>query len=93
MRWVKLPEMGTFIRIDVDGAHISPSLGRALVELCPVDIYALEGERLSVRPDEEDECTLCELCLKAAPAGAIVIHKLYAGERLVSGGAAEARQS
>ena len=79
--------MGTFIRIDVDGAHISPSLGRALVGLCPVDIYALEGERLTVRPDEEDECTLCALCLKAAPASTIVIHKLYSGESLASGGA------
>lgn len=84
--------MGVFIRIEVDGEHISPSLGRALVELCPMDIYALQGERLGVRPDEEDECTLCELCLKAAPVGAILIHKLYSGERLVSGGAVKARQ-
>ena len=84
--------MGTFIRIDVDNAHVTPSLARALVGLCRVDILALEGERLAVRPDEEDECTLCELCLKAAPAGAIVIHKLYSGESLVSGGAVEARQ-
>ena len=84
--------MGIFIRIDVDNEQVIPSLARALVGLCPVDIYAVDGGRLAVRPDEEDECTLCELCLKAAPAGAIVIHKLYSGESLVSGGAAEARQ-
>lgn len=78
--------MGVFIRVAVEASQVSPALARGLVPLCPVDIFALAGERLTVRPEEEDECTLCELCLKAAPVGAIVIHKLYKDERLVSRG-------
>ncbi len=29
-----------------------------------------------------DECVLCELCLEAAPAGAVVVKKLYDGTEL-----------
>lgn len=80
--------MGVFIEIVVDEAQIGPDLARRLVAACPVDIFALAGERLVVRPEAEDECTLCELCLTPAPAGAIVIHKRYSGAQLVSRGAA-----
>lgn len=78
------------MRVAVADDRISAEQGRALAALCPVDIFVMAGERLRVQPDEEDECTLCELCLKAAPAGAIVIHKLYNDERLVSQGAGTA---
>ena len=80
--------MGVFITISLDEHALSPALGRALVALCPVDIFAMDGERLVVRPDAEDECTLCELCLSPAPAGAVIIHKRYSGDRLVSRGPA-----
>jgi NAD-dependent dihydropyrimidine dehydrogenase PreA subunit len=80
--------VGVFIEITFDERQISPALATRLVALCPVDIYAVEGGRLVVRPEAEDECTLCELCLSPAPAGALVIHKRYNGERLVSRGAA-----
>ncbi len=76
--------MGIFIRIDIENADLSPALIHQLVDVCPVDIYAIEADKLVVRPDEEDECTLCELCLKIAPVNAIHIHKLYSGEILVS---------
>lgn len=85
--------MGLFVRVAVEAGQLSAAQGRALVALCPVDIFAMAGERLTVRPEEEDECTLCELCLKAAPAGVIVIHKLYNDERLVSSGAGEGAQT
>ena len=78
--------MGIFIRITIADDPISPDMARRLASICPVDIFAVEGTRLVVRPAEEDECTLCELCLNAAPAGAIVIHKLYKDEHLVSRG-------
>ena len=29
-----------------------------------------------------DECVLCQLCINAAPAGTITVHKLYSGETL-----------
>lgn len=76
--------LGIFIRVEADEGRFNPALARALVAKCPVDIFALDGERLRVRAEQEDECTLCELCLDAAPAGSIVIHKLYSGERLVA---------
>ena len=78
--------MGVFINIALDDAKLSPELARNLVPLCPVEIFALDGHRLIVRPDQEDECTLCELCLNAAPPGAITIAKSYKDEVLVSRG-------
>jgi NAD-dependent dihydropyrimidine dehydrogenase PreA subunit len=77
--------MGIFIQIGLEQSQLSPELRRQLVALCPVDIFALEGDALISKPDQEDECTLCELCLRAAPPDAITIHKLYSGETLVSG--------
>lgn len=82
--------MGVFIRVEVVEAQLDASLGRALAAMCPVDIFALEGERLTVVPEREDECTLCELCLDAAPTGAIAIHKLYSDGCLRSRGPAGA---
>ena len=78
--------MGTFIQIHIDDGRIDPATARALPLLCPVDIFALQDGRLLVQPDQEDECTLCELCLAAAPAGAIAIRKSYKDEILVSRG-------
>jgi NAD-dependent dihydropyrimidine dehydrogenase PreA subunit len=76
--------VGVFIRIEVAEEQLPPDIARQLVSLCPVDIFALRGERFVVRPEQEDECTLCELCLDAAPVGVVSIQKLYADERLVS---------
>ena len=42
--------------------------------------------KLNAKPDREDECTLCKLCLDAAPAGAVVIRKMYRDEQLISRG-------
>ncbi len=78
--------MGIFINIMLDDAKLTPELARTLVPLCPVEIFALEGDRLVVRPDQVDECTLCELCLHAAPTGAITITKSYKDDVLVSRG-------
>ena len=78
--------MGIFIKIDFDAKNISPDVAHRLERLCPVDIYQAEDGQLAVRPDREDECTLCNLCLQAAPAGALRIHKLYSAETLTSTG-------
>jgi len=81
--------VGIFIEVVVDDKLLRNDDTGRLVRLCPVDIFAAEGERLVVRADNEDECTLCELCLRAAPPGAITIRKTYSGEIMVSDGAAE----
>ena len=76
--------MGVFIEVQIE--DVSQAVARELVLLCPVNIFAIEGDRLAVVPENEDECTLCELCLDAAPANAIRIRKLYKDETLVSRG-------
>jgi NAD-dependent dihydropyrimidine dehydrogenase PreA subunit len=76
--------MGVFIQIQIDHAALNEEMTQALVHLCPVDIFTMEAGRLAVT--DEDECTLCELCLDAAPAGAIRIYKTYRDETLVSRG-------
>jgi NAD-dependent dihydropyrimidine dehydrogenase PreA subunit len=78
--------VGVFIQITVQQEALSPALSQQIAGVCPVDIFAVEDARLVIKPEEEDECTLCELCLKAAPAGAIRIYKTYSGETLVSAG-------
>ncbi len=76
--------MGTFIKIDVANDRLSLALREKLVSICPVDIFKMVDERVAVRPEQVDECTLCELCLDAAPAGTLTIWKLYSNQCLVS---------
>lgn len=78
--------MGIFIHIDIDQGKITPEKGQALVSICPVDIFDLDHDQLVVRPEQDDECTLCELCLVTAPTGALTIRKTYKDELLVSRG-------
>lgn len=76
---------GVFIAVEVDDAIArDPELARKLEEVCPVDIFAADGEGGSVRVVEEnlDECVLCELCIEAAPPGAVRVLKLYDGTEL-----------
>ena len=77
--------MGIFIEVTVQAEAFTPDSARELAALCPVDIFALEDGVLKVRAENEDECTLCNLCLDAAPQGAVQIRKLYKDETLVSG--------
>ncbi len=76
---------GIFIDVEVDDAIASdPELAAKLAEVCPVDIFAADGEGGALRIVDEnlDECVLCELCLEAAPDGAVVVKKLYDGTEL-----------
>jgi NAD-dependent dihydropyrimidine dehydrogenase PreA subunit len=68
-----------FIQVDL----FPPADGvTSLVELCPVNIFALRGNRVVVRDEQQDECTLCRLCLMVAPPNTIHIRKLYSDEVL-----------
>jgi len=74
---------GTFIEVDVSGeAATNPEIAKKLEEVCPVDIFAAGGEGVEVVRENLDECVLCELCLEAAPAGEVVVRKLYDGTEL-----------
>ncbi|MGI9184423.1 MAG: 4Fe-4S dicluster domain-containing protein [Solirubrobacteraceae bacterium] len=74
---------GTFIDVEVDAAVASdPEQARKLAEVCPVDIFSAGAEGLEIAEENLDECVLCELCIRAAPAGTVTVHKLYSGESL-----------
>ena len=47
-----------------------------------MDIFKATNGRVEVVAENVDECVLCELCLEAAPDGAMVVKKLYDGTEL-----------
>ncbi len=71
--------MAMFIRVEVDAkAAADAELAKKLVEVCPVNIFAQAPDGSArVVPENEDECVLCDLCVQAAPEGAVRIVKLY----------------
>ena len=76
--------MGVFIVIDIYPEAIPLATAERIVSLCPVEIFTILDNRLGLQPEREDECTLCELCLNAAPDGALTIRKTYKEELLIS---------
>ena len=74
--------MALFIEVEVaESAAKDGELAKKLVEVCPVNIFALGSSgRVEIVDKHLDECTLCELCLNAAPPGAVKVKKLY-GEK------------
>jgi NAD-dependent dihydropyrimidine dehydrogenase PreA subunit len=69
---------GLFIDVELDdGIRGDAELARKLEEVCPVDIYAATPTGVELREEQLDECVLCELCLDAAPPGAVRVIKLY----------------
>ena len=67
-----------FIGVEVDDTVASdPAVAAKLAEVCPVDIYAVEGGHTVLVEENLDECVLCGLCLDAAPEGAVRVLKLY----------------
>jgi NAD-dependent dihydropyrimidine dehydrogenase PreA subunit len=74
---------GTFIEVQVDAtAGADPELAKKLEGVCPVDIFKAGDSGVEIVDRHLDECVLCELCINAAPPGAIRITKLYSGESL-----------
>jgi ferredoxin-like protein FixX len=67
-----------FIAVDVDSnVAYDPALSKKLTEVCPVNIFAQKQDgTLRIVEENLDECTLCELCLQAAP-GKVQVVKLY----------------
>ena len=71
--------MAMFIRVDIgEAVQQDAALCKRLVEVCPVDIFALDesGRVVTVEPNL-DECTLCDLCIDAAGRERIRVVKLY----------------
>jgi NAD-dependent dihydropyrimidine dehydrogenase PreA subunit len=70
---------GLFIDIEVAAdAAADAALVAKLVEVCPVDIFETDSSgALRIAQENLDECTLCDLCIEAAPAGSVKVIKLY----------------
>jgi NAD-dependent dihydropyrimidine dehydrogenase PreA subunit len=76
---------GLFIDVQVDPSITDDAaIAQALEDACPVDIFANADGHVTVVEDNLDECVLCELCIKAAPAGTVKVLKLYDNTALQS---------
>lgn len=71
--------MAMFIRVEVDPqAARDGDLAKKLIDACPVNIFEQASDGgVRIVGENEDECTLCELCLQAAPDGRVKVWKLY----------------
>jgi NAD-dependent dihydropyrimidine dehydrogenase PreA subunit len=75
--------VSVFINVEVSAAAAGDAeLAEKLAEVCPVDIFAARDGRVEIVEENLDECVLCELCINAAPQGAVKVIKLYSGETL-----------
>ncbi len=71
---------GLFIEVKVaDDVAKDADLAKKLEEVCPVSIFSAGDDGVSIVEENLDECTLCDLCLEAAPKGKVQVIKLYEG--------------
>jgi len=70
---------GMFIDVQVDAAAAKDAaLAKKRAEVCPVNIFAQNADgSVAIVEKNLDECTLCDLCINAAPPGSVRIVKLY----------------
>ena len=69
---------GLFIDVAVDERAASDAAVAAkLAEVCPVGIFEAGDGGLRIVQENLDECVLCDLCIEAAPDGAVRVVKLY----------------
>ena len=69
---------GMFIDVEVDAKVAGdPKAANKLAEVCPVSIFEAGNGELRIVEENLDECVLCDLCIEAAPPGAVRVIKLY----------------
>ncbi len=71
-----MPGLFIDVRISPEAAR-DPQLARKLEEVCPVNIFEATAEGVRIVEENLDECVLCDLCVQAAPPGAVEIVRLY----------------
>jgi len=70
--------LGEFIKVVIDSDQCQDRTElNEWIDVCPVNIFKLENNRPVVVEENEDECTLCMLCVNACKKGTITINKLY----------------
>ena len=72
------PIMSEFIKVVIDHNKCL-GIGKCgkCIQVCPVNIFSLNGDYPKSVEANEDECTLCNLCLQGCEVDAITINKLY----------------
>ena len=77
--------MALFIEVEVAPAAANDAeVAKKLIEVCPVNIFArAESGHLETVEKHLDECTLCELCLNAAPPGTVKVKRLYGDKEVL----------
>lgn len=70
--------MGVFITLEVNGGKCAgvKDCG-ACLKVCPVNVFAENDNRVLTDPEAEDECTLCDLCIRECNYDALKIVKHY----------------
>ena len=71
-----MPGLFIDVQVEDDVAKVA-ALAKKLEEACPVDIFEASDAGVKVVEMNLDECTLCDLCIQAAPDGKIRVVKLY----------------
>lgn len=77
--------MALFIEVEVaPAAAADAEVAKKLIEVCPVNIFGRHPDgALQILDENLDECTLCELCLNAAPPGTVKVKRLYADKEVL----------
>lgn len=69
---------GMFIDVVVaPEAAADTELAEKLAEVCPVNIFEASAGGVRIVEGNLDECVLCDLCIDAAPKGAVRVIRLY----------------
>ena len=70
--------MGEFVKVEIS---LSKCLGNGecgrCISVCPVNIFGTNDNYPAILQENEDECTLCDLCIETCTPGAIAIRKVY----------------
>lgn len=70
--------MSEFIKLDIDQKScLGIQRCGKCIQVCPVNLFVANKHYPIIVEDDEDECTLCSLCLQGCEVDAITIHKLY----------------
>ena len=70
--------MGLFVKVKIDQSKFTTQQARELcVRSCPVDAMKATEAGIEVTEENEDECILCDLCIRSAPEGSIQVVRTY----------------
>ncbi|MDD5223050.1 MAG: 4Fe-4S dicluster domain-containing protein [bacterium] len=68
--------MGLFVTVKLNPEECQDGC-KSCLDVCPVGIFRIEGGKVKVVADNEDECTFCELCLERCGQKLVEIIKNY----------------